>query len=283
MANAHASLAALFTDIANAIRAKTGSTAQIVADSFPTAIAAIESGTDTSDATAAATDVRAGKTFYAAGEKKTGTVQDAAQATPDITVSTTGKITASSTQAAGFVAAGIKTADYYLSTRGASTITPGTSEQIIGAGVYLTGIQTIQGDSSLVPDNIKQGASIFGVSGSFTGAKSCASGTFKGSTSSTKEVEFELEDVPKHFMAVSETNYENLGLNVYGIVCLAYDGSGDSEVKRVLYAMHTANGDTTLYTRASDVTLELSASGATITLSNSVKFAAGVTYMWAAW
>ena len=40
----HATLASLFTAIADAIRAKTGSQATIVADDFPTAIAAIPSG-----------------------------------------------------------------------------------------------------------------------------------------------------------------------------------------------------------------------------------------------
>lgn len=40
----HNSLAALFDDIADAIRAKTGSSAQIVADDFPDEIAAISGG-----------------------------------------------------------------------------------------------------------------------------------------------------------------------------------------------------------------------------------------------
>lgn len=41
---AHTSLASLFSDIADAIRAKTGGSSQIVADNFPTAIAAIQAG-----------------------------------------------------------------------------------------------------------------------------------------------------------------------------------------------------------------------------------------------
>lgn len=45
MAN-HTSLASLFTDIANAIRAKLGSNASIVADNFPAAIQSIPTGID---------------------------------------------------------------------------------------------------------------------------------------------------------------------------------------------------------------------------------------------
>lgn len=42
MANSHETLTGLFTDIAGAIRAKTGGTGAIVADNFPTAIYSIE-------------------------------------------------------------------------------------------------------------------------------------------------------------------------------------------------------------------------------------------------
>lgn len=42
---AHTSLTSLFSDIADAIRAKTGSSATIVADNFPAAIANISAGT----------------------------------------------------------------------------------------------------------------------------------------------------------------------------------------------------------------------------------------------
>lgn len=44
MPNTHSTLSSLFTDIADAIRAKTGSAASIVADNFPTEIANIPSG-----------------------------------------------------------------------------------------------------------------------------------------------------------------------------------------------------------------------------------------------
>ena len=44
MPNTHATLTALFADIADAIRAKTGGTEPIRADAFPDAIAAITGG-----------------------------------------------------------------------------------------------------------------------------------------------------------------------------------------------------------------------------------------------
>ena len=56
----HTSLASLFTDIADAIRGKTGGSAQLVADDFPTAIAAIPSlrvATASKTLTSAATSI----------------------------------------------------------------------------------------------------------------------------------------------------------------------------------------------------------------------------------
>lgn len=89
----------------------------------------------------------------------------ATQATPSITVSSSGLITAKSTQTAGYVSAGTKSATKQLTTKGATTWTPKTSNQTIASGTYLTGTQTIKGDSNLVSSNIKSGVSIFGVAG----------------------------------------------------------------------------------------------------------------------
>lgn len=55
-----------------------------------------------------------------------------------------------------------------VTTKAAATITPGTSNQTIASGTYLTGTQTIAGDANLVSGNILSGKTIFGVAGSVT-------------------------------------------------------------------------------------------------------------------
>lgn len=94
----------------------------------------------------------------------------ATQATPSITVSSSGLITASATQSAGYVASGTKKATKQLTAQAAQTITPSTSDKTIASGRYLTGTQTIKGDANLVAGNIKKGVSIFGVAGSYEGS-----------------------------------------------------------------------------------------------------------------
>lgn len=55
-----------------------------------------------------------------------------------------------------------------VATKAAATITPGTTNQTIASGTYLTGTQTISGDADLVAANIKKGVQIFNVTGSYT-------------------------------------------------------------------------------------------------------------------
>lgn len=88
-------------------------------------IGQISTGADTSDATATAGDILYGKTAYTASGKVTGSI-------PSL---------------------------------GAQTITPGTTAKSISSGQYLSGPQTIAGDTNLTSANIKKGVSIFGVTG----------------------------------------------------------------------------------------------------------------------
>lgn len=105
-------------------------------------------------------------------------------ANPTITVSNGGLITATAsatksitpTVTAGYVSSGTSgtvtvsgSNTSQLTTKGATTYTPSTSDQTIASGQYLTGTQTIKGDAYLIASNIKNGVTIFGVTGTYSG------------------------------------------------------------------------------------------------------------------
>lgn len=99
---------------------------------------------------------------YVTGNIKVAAMPTGALSTPAINTNT------------GVVTAGVSTAGYLgtgatktlqLNTKSAATIIPSTTDQVIAAGQYLTGIQTIKGDANLVAANIASGVSIFGVTG----------------------------------------------------------------------------------------------------------------------
>lgn len=143
------------------------------------------------DATGTEAEMLAGKTFYAGGQKRTGSMANKGAVNTALNAggsyvipagyhNGSGKVTANSlasqtpaTATASQILSG-KTAYVNgnkitgtIPSKGAQTYTPKTTNQTIGAGQYLSGAQTILGDPNLVPANIVKGKTIFGVAGSF--------------------------------------------------------------------------------------------------------------------
>lgn len=114
---------------------------------------------DVSDYDSANVNVEGGSTINL--QTKTTTPTESQQSiTPDSGYDGLSKVTVNAISST-YVGTGV-------TRKAAATITPGTTNQTISSGTYLSGTQTIAGDADLVASNIKSGANIFGVSGSFT-------------------------------------------------------------------------------------------------------------------
>ena len=95
-----------------------------------------------SNLTASGATVTVPAGYYAS--QATKSVSTATQATPSVSVSSSGLITASATQTAGYVSAGTKSGTKQLTTQAAKTVTPSTSSQTaVASGVYTTGAVTV--------------------------------------------------------------------------------------------------------------------------------------------
>ena len=82
-----------------------------------------------------------------------------------------------------------------VTAKAAATITPGTTNQTIASGTYLTGTQTISGDEDLVASNIKKNVTIFGVTGSYEAGGSSPTIQFLTVTPSESEQTFNSSEV----------------------------------------------------------------------------------------
>ena len=104
-----------------------------------------------SDMTASGATVTAPAGWYKSAASKS--VATATQATPSISVSSGGLITASATQSAGYVVAGTKSGTKQLTTQAAKTVTPTKSERTaVAAGVFTTGAVKV----AKIPDSYIQ-------------------------------------------------------------------------------------------------------------------------------
>lgn len=156
--------------VANAITDKGVSTSETATfATMATNINKIITGVETGDATAVASEILSGKTAYAKGSKLTGLMVNRGAVNQSLAINGTYTIPAGYHNGSGKVTQSITTKE-------AATITPGTTNQTIAAGQYLSGIQTIKGDANLIPANILSGKSIFGVNGTASESK-IASGT----------------------------------------------------------------------------------------------------------
>lgn len=155
-----------------------------------------------SDLTANGATVTVPAGYYENAASKS--VATTTQATPNITVNSSGLITASATQSAGYVSAGTKTATQQLTIQPPTTITPSSLAQTaVPQGRYTTGAVTVAAvptetktvalsmasgnqvinrtsgkymtqvtvtkPSTLTPSNIKNGVEIGGITGTYTG------------------------------------------------------------------------------------------------------------------
>ena len=141
------------SETANAIRSKNGKTDKIAWDEstgFKNAVEAIEIKSELNLIGLEVVPTKADQIFdppenYDGFGRVTVTAMPTAtQATPTISVNSSGLITASATQTAGYVAAGTKSGTKQLTTQAAKTVTPSTSSQTaVASGVYTTGAVTV--------------------------------------------------------------------------------------------------------------------------------------------
>ena len=161
------------TAVADAIRDKAGTAGQLsFPDGFVSAIQGIQAESTLQEKVVTPTtsqqDITPDSGYDGLSKVTIAAMPTAEQATPNITVSSSGLITATSEQSEGYVALGTKSSTQQLTTQAAKTVTPGTADQTaVSSGRYTTGAVIVKGDANLVAGNIKSGVSIFGVAGTY--------------------------------------------------------------------------------------------------------------------
>lgn len=149
---------------------------------------ALGSAIDTADATAQNNDVRDGKIFYARGQRLVGN----------------------------------------MPTISSATYIPSLIDQEVAGNGYLNGNITIKGDGNLIPANIKNGVTIFGVTGTHGGIDTLLSCTGKTSAAAivsaySDKIEVSSDGNFATWSALAEFNFQT---NPVGAVYTDPDGTG---------------------------------------------------------
>jgi len=113
-------------------------------------------------ATAIASQILAGITAWVNGIKITGSMSNQGAVSQSLGINGTYTVPAGYHNGSGKVTQSI-------TTKGAATYTPGTAAQVIAAGQYLSGAQTISAVANLSAANIKKGVVVGGVTGTWEG------------------------------------------------------------------------------------------------------------------
>jgi hypothetical protein len=114
--------------------------------------------------------------------------------------------------------------------------TPTTADQSIAAGQYLSGAQTIKGDTNLIASNILSGKSIFGVAGNAvdgSGMKKFASGS-----------------IPRSSTTVNIREYDNTSSNMYDKYTVTVSGLTFIPSSILVIARTSTYSEATIYQAA---------------------------------
>lgn len=172
-------LSQFLTDVADAIRTKKETTEPIAAENFDQEILSIETGIDTSDATAVAKDIINGKTAYINGEKITGNIQErTAEQTPMKTAATT--ITENNDRNR-FGMTGIPTAGYTYAFRPNAKVEVEADKAKVANAIGLTPEKLVKGNTVLGIEGVAEAGG-----GDTSDATATAEHILKGYTAYTK-------------------------------------------------------------------------------------------------
>lgn len=192
------------TELADTVRAKSQKTEKYTLDEMITAIRELPQ-IDTSTATLdSGNKMLAGYTAFAKGQIITGTIETMESVSPltsshmqqtvpckdkymieDIIIDGMPDGDMSITQSGNSITCQVTTAGYMPTTKSQSitlssiegaTIMPSTNQQHIATNQYINGTMYVAGDANLIPENIINGKTIFGVEGNVIINK-CYSGT----------------------------------------------------------------------------------------------------------